>query len=109
MANTDESCFMVCASDGAADAWGAAHHSSTSTCAGTCLGIQMQLIELREPEVVTAWTQWLGCTEARLRMAVAAVGPELAEVCNHLGTLVPALPCEPQSALQVGQGRSARS
>jgi len=108
MANTAEICFFARASDAAPAAWGASHHSGTYTCADTCLDIQVQLIELREPEVVTAWTQWLGCTEARLRMAVAAVGPELAEVCNHLGTLVPALPYAPQSAW-VGQGLGARS
>ena len=107
MANTDEIRFFVCASEVAPADWSAPHLSGTYTCADTCLGTEAQLIELREPEVVTAWSQWLGCTEARLRMAVAAVGPELAEVCNHLGTLVPALPYAPQSAW-VGQARGAR-
>ncbi len=51
-----------------------------------------RIINLREPQEVSAWTRFLGCSEERLRLAVAAVGPELEEVCNHLGQLVPAQP-----------------
>ena len=36
----------------------------------------------------------LGCSEQRLRLAVAAVGPELDEVCNHLGTVPLARPLD---------------
>lgn len=53
-----------------------------------------QVIDLRAPHEVSAWTQMLGCTEEHLRRAVAAVGPELQEVCNHLGTLLPARPLD---------------
>ncbi len=48
-----------------------------------------QLINLRELQEVSAWTRLLGCTEERLRQAVAAVGPEVDEVCNHLGAVGP--------------------
>ncbi len=48
-----------------------------------------QLINLREFQEVSAWTSLLGCTEERLRLAVAAVGPEVEEVCNHLGAVAP--------------------
>jgi hypothetical protein len=51
-----------------------------------------QVINLRQPDEVSAWTHRLGCTEERLRLAVAAVGPELDEVCSHLGTQAPARP-----------------
>lgn len=54
------------------------------------VGSVSQVINLREPGEVRAWAQALGCSEAKLRLAVAAVGPELDEVCSHLGTLVPA-------------------
>lgn len=36
------------------------------------------------PEVL-GWSQALGCSEAALRLAVAEVGPELDDVCSHLG------------------------
>lgn len=55
---------------------------------------QAQVINLREPQEVHAWVELLGCTEERLRRAIAAVGPELQEVCNHLGTLLPARPLD---------------
>ncbi len=51
-----------------------------------------QVIDLRQPHQVSAWSQALGCSEEHLRRAIAAVGPELQEVCNHLGTLPPARP-----------------
>ena len=51
-----------------------------------------QVINLGEPQEVHAWLQVLGCSEEHLRRAIAAVGPELQEVCNHLGTLLPARP-----------------
>lgn len=63
-------------------------------------GSQSQVINLREQREVHAWTHALGCTEERLRMAIAAVGPELQEVCDHLGALPPAQPL----ALVAGNG-----
>ncbi len=63
---------------------------------------QGQVINLREPQEVHAWVELLGCNEERLRRAIAAVGPELQEVCNHLGTLLPAQPL----ALAPGSPRS---
>lgn len=57
-------------------------------------GSQAQVINLREPEEVHAWLALLGCSEEHLRRAIAAVGPELQEVCNHLGTLLPAQPLD---------------
>ena len=68
-----------------ATAW-ASQAGSFTTPARACT------INLREPHEVSAWTRFLGCSEERLRLAVAAVGPELEEVCNHLGQLVPAQP-----------------
>lgn len=53
-----------------------------------------QVIDLREPQEVHTWVELLGCSEERLRRAIAAVGPELQEVCNHLGTLLPARPLD---------------
>lgn len=53
-----------------------------------------QVIDLRQPQQVSAWTHALGCSEERLRLAIAAVGPELEEVCNHLGTVLPARPLQ---------------
>jgi len=47
------------------------------------------VIDLREPHEVSAWARRLGCTEECLRRAVAAVGPEVDEVCSHLGTPMP--------------------
>jgi len=55
---------------------------------------QAQVINLCEPQEVHAWVELLGCSEERLRRAIAAVGPELQEVCNHLGTLLPAQPLD---------------
>jgi hypothetical protein len=37
------------------------------------------------PEVVRYWTTVLGCTEAELRAAVDAVGPNADDVRKHLG------------------------
>lgn len=56
----------------------------------TAPGSRAQVINLREPQEVLAWLALLGCSEEHLRRAIAAVGPELQEVCNHLGTLLPA-------------------
>lgn len=53
-------------------------------------GSGSRVINLREPQEVSAWTRVLGCSEEGLRRAIAAVGPEVEEVCNHLGALVPA-------------------
>jgi hypothetical protein len=39
---------------------------------------------------VLGWSQALGCSEAALRLAVAEVGPELEDVCSHLGLPSPA-------------------
>ena len=44
-----------------------------------------QTINLAHTVEVLGWSQALGCSEAELRLAVAEVGPELAEVCSHLG------------------------
>ena len=63
-------------------------------------GGQTQVINLREQREVHAWTHALGCSEERLRIAIAAVGPELQEVCNHLGAMLPAQPL----ALACGNG-----
>jgi hypothetical protein len=41
---------------------------------------------------VLGWSQALGCSEAALRLAVAEVGPELEDVCSHLGLPSPAGP-----------------
>jgi hypothetical protein len=60
----------------------------------TAVGSPSQVINLREPQEVHAWLQLLGCSEEHLRRAIAAVGPELQEVCNHLGTLLPAQPLD---------------
>ena len=49
-----------------------------------------RVINLHEPKEVSAWTHVLGCSEEVLRRAIAAVGPEVDEVCNHLGALLPA-------------------
>ena len=42
-------------------------------------------IDLAHTLEVLGWSQALGCSEAELRLAVAEVGPELEEVCSHLG------------------------
>lgn len=47
------------------------------------------VIDLHAPQELSAWMAFLGCSEERLRLAIAAVGPEVAEVCNHLGSLLP--------------------
>ena len=42
-------------------------------------------INLAHTLEVLGWSQTLGCSEAELRLAIAEVGPDLAEVCIHLG------------------------
>lgn len=54
-------------------------------------GSDSQVIDVREPREVGVWTERLGCSEESLRLAVAAVGPEIDEICNYLGT-APARP-----------------
>lgn len=72
------------------------HAGGVSSAAGFTFtvsdGSQAQVINLLAQHEVHAWTHALGCTEERLRMAIAAVGPELQEVCDHLGALLPAQP-----------------
>lgn len=63
--------------------------ASGSTCT-VAAGSQAQVINLHEPQELSAWTRVLGCSEEGLRRAIAAVGPEVEEVCNHLGALLPA-------------------
>ena len=48
------------------------------------------VINLHEPQELSDWMRWLGCNEEGLRRAIAAVGPEVEAVCNHLGALLPA-------------------
>lgn len=49
-----------------------------------------QTINLIHALEVLGWSQALGCSEAALRLAVAEVGPELEDVCSHLGLPSPA-------------------
>lgn len=49
-----------------------------------------QTLNLANTLEVLGWSQALGCSEAALRRAVAEVGPELADVCSHLGLPSPA-------------------
>ncbi|HEX7440804.1 MAG TPA: DUF3606 domain-containing protein [Caldimonas sp.] len=44
-----------------------------------------KLIALSQPHEVRDWCKSLGCTEAQLRAAVAAVGNSAAKVRAHLG------------------------
>ncbi|MES2977456.1 MAG: DUF3606 domain-containing protein [Pseudomonadota bacterium] len=46
----------------------------------------IQQININENQELQHWVGKLGCTEEQLRMAVALVGPEAGEVCNHFGT-----------------------
>jgi hypothetical protein len=62
----------------------AASPSSFST------ALVQQVIDLRQPQELSVWMALLGCSEERLRLAIAAVGPDLDEVCNHLGAWLPA-------------------
>lgn len=78
---------FTCARDGLSAEAGATHFTAAPRGGSP-------LINLREPGEVQAWTERLGCSEQRLRLAVAAVGPELEEVCNHLGTVPLARPLD---------------
>ena len=49
-----------------------------------------QSLNLANTLEVLGWSQALGCSEAALRRAVAEVGPELEDVCSHLGLPSPA-------------------
>ena len=51
-----------------------------------------QSLNLANTLEVLGWSQALGCSEAALRLAVAEVGPELEDVCSHLGLPSPAGP-----------------
>jgi hypothetical protein len=62
-------------------------------------GSDSQVIDVREPRELGVWTERLGCSEESLRLAVAAVGPEIDEICNYLGTA----PARPLKAL-AGKG-----
>ncbi len=68
---------------------GISHSTPSPTAAASAAGPLAPVIDLRKPQEVSAWTHRLGCTEECLRRAMAAVGPELAEVCSHLGTRLP--------------------
>jgi hypothetical protein len=48
-------------------------------------GLDRKLIALNEPHEVLSWTKSLGCTEAQLREAVAAVGHSAEAVRVYLG------------------------
>ena len=50
------------------------------------------VLRLRADTVALHKLELLRASEEHLRRAIAAVGPELQEVCNHLGTLLPARP-----------------
>ena len=51
-----------------------------------------QSLNLANTLEVLGWSQALGYSEAALRLAVAEVGPELEDVCSHLGLPSPAGP-----------------
>ncbi|MBO9512621.1 MAG: DUF3606 domain-containing protein [Variovorax sp.] len=50
----------------------------------TKTGLDRKLISLAEPHEVRSWTQSLGCDEATLRQAVAAVGNSAEKVRAYL-------------------------